>query len=227
LIFVQRYSPAAAGAAMLPFILIMFLLSRVSGGLVARIGVRAPLVGGGLVAGLGFAAYALCGVGRPYWLSFLPASVLLGLGGAGFVAPLTTAVMSSVEAARAGTASGINNAVSRTAGLIAIALLGIVLASMFDRQFPRALAAAHASPAAIAAAHREYARVRSAEVPADVREPADRAALRSAIDSAYTAGFAAVMLASALLSLAAALLAFVALPARASAGLSALRASEG
>ncbi|MGP6157849.1 MAG: MFS transporter [Vulcanimicrobiaceae bacterium] len=227
LIFVQRYSPAAAGAAMLPFIVIMFLLSRFSGGLVVRIGARLPLVAGGLVAGIGFASYALCGVGRPYWVSFFPAAVLLGLGGAGFVAPLTTAVMGSVDAARAGTASGINNAVSRTAGLLAIALLGIVLAMSFDRQLPQALQAAHASPAAVASAQREHAKMQSAEVPADVRGPADRQALRSAIDTAYSAGFDVVMLVSAALCWAAALLAFVALPGDSRGAAAVPRAVEG
>jgi EmrB/QacA subfamily drug resistance transporter len=212
LIFVQRYTPAAAGAAILPFILIMFVLSRSSGALVARIGVRLPLVAGGSLAGSGFAAFALCGVGRPYVLSFFPAAVLLGLGGAGFVAPLTTAVMSSAGEERAGTASGINNAVSRTAGLIAIALFGIVLAHTFDAQLPRALGAAHASPAAFATAQRERARMLSGDVPAEVRDAADRAALRRATDEAYTAGFDAVMLTCAALCWTAALLALATLP---------------
>jgi EmrB/QacA subfamily drug resistance transporter len=214
LIFVQRYTPAAAGAAMLPFIIIMFALSRFSGGLVTRVGVRLPLTVGGVLAGVGFVLYALSGVGRSYWVSFFPATVVLGLGGATFVAPLTTAVMSSVATEHAGVASGINNAVSRAAGLIAIALLGIVLAGSFSRRLEPDLHAAHASAPVFAIAQRERASIVSGEVPPDVHDPADREALRSAIGEAYAGAFGAVMLVSAVLSWGAALFAFIALPPR-------------
>jgi EmrB/QacA subfamily drug resistance transporter len=211
LIFVQRYTPSQAGAAMLPFIIIMFTLSRFSGGLVQRVGARLPLVVGAILAGVGFAAYAFAGIGRSYWVSFFPPAVILGFGAAAFVAPLTTAVMDSVESAHAGIASGINNAVSRAAGLIAIALLGIVLASTFDKRLPGDLRAANASPAAVAAVDRERATVVSGEVPHDLGG-ADHDAVRGAIDRAYTSAFGAVMLASTALSLSAALLAWIALP---------------
>jgi EmrB/QacA subfamily drug resistance transporter len=214
LIFVQRYAPEAAGAAMLPFVVIMFMLSRFSGGLVARTGARLPLVTGGLLAALSFIAFALCGVGRPYWLSFFPATVLLGVGGASFVAPLTTAVLNSVDSSHAGTASGINNGVSRTAGLLSIALLGNVLALTFDHRLAPQLRAAHASPAAIEAAERDRASLSVGEVPRDVRTRGDRNAVRSAAAAAYSDGFAAVMLASAALCFGAALLAWVALGRR-------------
>ena len=212
LVFVQRYSPSAAGAAMLPFIVIMFVLSRPSGALTSRVGARLPLAVGGALAGLGFILYACCGVGRSYWVSFFPASVVLGLGGAAFVAPLTTAVMGAVESAHAGIASGINNAVSRAAGLLAIAALGIVLAATFGQRLAHDLSAARASPAAVAAVEDDRASVVSGEVPAGLRDPADRQAVRRAIDTSYSGAFAAVMLTSAALSWSAALLAFYALP---------------
>jgi EmrB/QacA subfamily drug resistance transporter len=127
LINVHHYTPTAAGAALLPFVLILVAASRWSGGLVARIGPRTPLLAGAIVAGIGFIAYALPGSGGSYWTTFFPAATILGIGGALFVAPLTTTVMNSVPTEHAGVASGINNAVARTAGLIGVALLGLVV----------------------------------------------------------------------------------------------------
>jgi EmrB/QacA subfamily drug resistance transporter len=127
LINVHHYSPTAAGAALLPFVAIMAVASRWSGGLVARIGARTPLLLGAIFAGFGFLGLALPGSKGSYWTTFFPAVTILGIGGALFVAPLTTTVMDSVSAEHAGLASGINNAVARTAGLIGVALLGIVV----------------------------------------------------------------------------------------------------
>jgi predicted MFS family arabinose efflux permease len=128
LINVQHYSPLAAGAALLPMVVLMFVSSRWSGALVSRIGARLPLTAGAIAAGCGFIAMGFTGIGGSYWTTFFPAVLLLGIGTSTFVAPLTTLVMNSAPAEHAGSASGINNAVSRVAGLLAIALLGIVIA---------------------------------------------------------------------------------------------------
>ncbi len=127
LINVHHYSPTGAGAALLPFIAIMVAASRWSGGLVGRVGPRMPLLLGSILAGVGFLAYALPGSGGSYWTTFFPAATILGLGGALFVAPLTTTVMNSVPVEHSGVASGINNAVARTAGLIGVAALGVIV----------------------------------------------------------------------------------------------------
>ena len=124
---VQGYAPVVAGSVFVPFAILQFTLSRWSGGLIGRVGARLPLVVGALLAGAGFALFALPPMGsRP--LVYLVAAVVLGLGGVCFVAPLTTTVFNAVQVEQSGIASGINNAVSRCSGLIAIAAFGIVLA---------------------------------------------------------------------------------------------------
>ena len=116
LIQVQGYSATGAGAAMVPFVLTMFFLSRWAGGLIDRFGAKLPLIVGPVIAGMGFALFALPGTeAGNYWTTFFPAIMVMSVGMTISVSPLTTAVMGAVEESRAGIASGINNAVSRTA----------------------------------------------------------------------------------------------------------------
>lgn len=124
LIAVHGYSATQAGAVFLPFTAIMAVLSRWSGGLLDRFGARLPLVVGPTIVAAGFALFALAGSATSFALAFLLPVSVVGLGMAVTVAPLTTAVIAAVPGDQAGVASGINNAVSSVASLLAIAVFG-------------------------------------------------------------------------------------------------------
>jgi EmrB/QacA subfamily drug resistance transporter len=197
LIQVQGYSATAAGAALLPFILLVFLLSRWAGGLVDTYGQRAPLVVGPLVAGLGYALFAWPSVGGSYWVTFFPGALVLGLGMAIAVAPLTTTVMSSVESAFAGTASGINNAASRVAALLAIALFGAIITPIFNWSLDRGLSARNVPAAVVAAVDSQRDRLAAIELPSQI-DAASRLAASDAVANAFVLGFRWIMAISAL-----------------------------
>jgi EmrB/QacA subfamily drug resistance transporter len=204
LIQVQGYSATAAGAALLPFPVIMFALSRWSGGLVARVGSRLPLGAGPLVAAAGVALFCLPGIGGSYWTTFFPATVVLGLGMAVTVAPLTTTVMGAVASEHAGTASGINNAVSRVAGLLAIAVFGVILVRTFDARVRPPLDGLQLSPSTRSAVERELPKMAGADLRAPAIDPSDRKAIHDTIASAFVAAFRPVMAGAAALALVAA-----------------------
>jgi EmrB/QacA subfamily drug resistance transporter len=200
LIEAQGYTATEAGAALLPFPIIMFALSRWSGGLVARVGSRLPLAAGPVVAAAGFALFARPEIGGSYWTTFFPPAVVLGLGMAITVAPLTTTVMGAVASRHAGVASGINNAVSRVAGLLAIAVLGIVLTHAFRTDVTGRLDRLGLSRANRVAVDGQLDRMAAANIPASL-EPGTRAAARDAIDRAFVHAFRIVLLTAAVVAL--------------------------
>lgn len=204
LIQVQGYSASAAGAALLPFIAIMFVLSRWAGRLVDRFGPRRPLVIGPLIAGLGFAGLAVPGIDDGYWTQFFPAIVVLGFGMTVTVAPLTTTVMNAVGPEAAGTASGVNNAVSRVAALLAIAIFGSVMAWAFDRVLHESLQAARLPDGLVAQVEAQRSRLAAIEMPKGI-DPAAAGAIQRAVAEAFVAGFRWIMGISAGLALASAL----------------------
>ncbi len=204
LIHVQGYSATAAGAAFLPSTLIMGTLSRWSGGLIDRTGAKLPLTVGPVVAAGGFALLALPGVGGSYWTTFFPAMVVVGFGMAVTAAPLTTAVMDAVDKRHAGTASGVNNAVSRIAGMLAVAVLGTLAVGLFGPALGKGLDALRVAPDVRAALAAQVPRLVEAQVPPGVDE-ASRRLLEKAIADAFVHTFRLIMLLCAALALTSAL----------------------
>jgi MFS family permease len=123
------YSAIAAGAALVPLPLILTVASPAAGAWAGRIGARIPLSIGPLIVAAGFILALRIDSSANYWTTVLPTILVIALGMSAAVAPLTTAVLTSVDAAHTGSASGFNSAVARTGGLIATALLGSVLAA--------------------------------------------------------------------------------------------------
>jgi MFS family permease len=200
LIQVHGYSSVQAGAALLPFVLLMFMLSGWAGGLVERHGAKLPLVIGPAIAACGFALFALPDAGGSYWTTFFPAALVLGFGMTLTVAPLTTTVMQSVAEDAIGVASGVNNAVSTVAGLIAIASFGIVMSRTFDADLSQRLAAASLPPQIIAAVDAQRTKLAAIDVPSDA-SPEVRASIQGAIASSFVDGFRRVMAIAASLAL--------------------------
>jgi len=204
LIQVQRYSPTSAGAALLPFILIMSLLSRWSGGLVARYGPKLPLVVGPVITAVGYLLFLMPGIGGNYWTNFFLPVVVLGLGMAITVAPLTTTVMSSIEQNRAGIASGVNNAVARTASLIAIAVFGVVMLQVFKTRLDHTLTTANLPASVAQSLQSQSIKLAAIDIPKNVN-PATQQLIRGAVDESFVSGFRWVTAIAAALAAASAL----------------------
>jgi EmrB/QacA subfamily drug resistance transporter len=213
LIQIQKYSATKTGAAGLPIILLIFFLSRWSGGLVARYGSRSPLIAGPLIVAAGFVLFAMPYVSASYWSGFFPGFVVLGLGMSISVAPLTTVTMDSVEEDRAGTASGINNAVARVAGVLAVAFLGVVMVAAFASSLRESVAMLHLDPAGVRYLEANVAKLGTLEPPPNL-DPQITLKVRAAIAHAFVFGFRIMMLVCASLAIASALVAWRLIPSR-------------
>jgi EmrB/QacA subfamily drug resistance transporter len=208
LIEVQRYSPAGAGASLLPMVACVSLLSRWSGRLVARVGPRLPMITGSVLTAAGFVLLALPGVGGSYWTTFFPGLTTLGIGMGVTVTPLTATAMGAAGSQHAGVASGINNAIARTASLLAVAGLGVLLLDRFQRALGRELDAIGAPPATRALVEAQRSRLAAADMPGDT-DPSMRVAIRHALDAAFANGFRWLLLSCALLAATSAIVAAV------------------
>ncbi|MDQ6930506.1 MAG: MFS transporter [Candidatus Eremiobacteraeota bacterium] len=183
LIRVMHYSATFAGFATIPFIIILVALSRTTGALTYRFGARLLLTVGPSVVACGFLAFSLLH-GTSYWTAIFPGIMLIGLGMGLTVAPLTTTMMESVEQHRVGLASGINNAISRVAGLLTIAIFGVVLATFFNSSLSHRLDDAHVPPVARAQVDAQRPRLAGATL--------QDARLQQTVLQAYDDGFRTV-----------------------------------
>jgi EmrB/QacA subfamily drug resistance transporter len=200
LIQVHGYSATAAGSAFLPFVLITFVLSRWAGGLVTRYGAKLPLIIGPTITAAGFFLFAVPGTGGSYWTTFFPAIVVQGLGMSLVIAPLTTTAMNSVSGSHSGLASGVNNAVSRTASLLAIPVLGIFVFVAFSAGLDARVEALDLPPQAQQQLDAEKVNLGGAEVPEGL-DGETAAAVQRAIEEAFVAGFRTAMFVAAALAL--------------------------
>ncbi len=202
---VHGYSAFVAGSVFLPFVAMAFLLGRLSGRIVARFGTKVPLVVASLTVVAGLLLFALPGVEHgSYWTSFFPAMVVQGFGMALVITPLTAVALSSVESEHSGLASGVNNAMARVAGLLAVAVLGVFAYGAFSATLDARLERMDLSGEVRSELEVAKADLGAAKVPEGV-DSGTAAQIERAIDESFVAGFRAVMLVCAGLGLMSAL----------------------
>lgn len=202
---VHGYSASVAGSAFLPFVAMAFLFGRLSGRICARFGAKIPLVAASLAVMVGLLLFALPGVEHgSYWTVFFPAMVVQGFGMALVITPLTTVALGSVKRGRSGLASGVNNAVARLAGLLAVAVLGMFAYGAFSANLDARLEEMDLPGKVRTELEQAKADLGAAEAPEGV-DAGTAARIERAIDESFVAGFRAVMLVSAGLALAGAL----------------------
>ncbi len=168
---------------------------------------------GPIIAATGFALFAVPGTGAGYWRAFFPAFVVIGLGLAISVAPLTTVVMSSAGQERAGAASGINNAVARVAGVLAIAVLGIVMVKLFGASLSRSLTSQPLPPGILDYIRSNEIKLAGLDLPPNL-DAHLTAFVQHSIYHAFVFGFRTVMLICAGLSVASSAVASVMIPGK-------------
>jgi Major Facilitator Superfamily len=187
---VANYSPLGAGAALLPVTVCMFLLSPRFGALADRYGPRAFMGGGPIIAGLGLLLLSNMDSHVDFATEILPGSLVFGVGLAMTVAPLTATVLGGVDEQHASLASGVNNAIARVAGLVAIAFVGAIVSAAFSSTLDSKLDGRVANPRVRAVVHDAKSRALAANAPASLgpQRPFVQAAITSASQDGYRAG---------------------------------------
>ena len=201
LIQVQGYSPTAAGAVLVPTTVLVFILSQRAEGLMKRCGAALLLAIGPAVGALGFALFARPFIGGSYWTTFFPAAAVLGVGLGLTVAPLTTSVMNAVPAANVGVASGVNNAVARTAGVLGLAVTAVIAAHVFGPSLDARVAALHLPASVARDLARQHIDLAATTVPRSL-DPARIKLVQHAIGASFVESFRVVMLTAAGLAIA-------------------------
>jgi EmrB/QacA subfamily drug resistance transporter len=211
LIQVQGYGATVAGLALLPFSILLILLSPFMGRFVDKYGARLPLVVGSIIVGFSFVALAIpeitAGV-SDYWTTFFPAGILLGVGMGMVVAPLTNTVMSSVSRHQTGVASGVNNAVSRSAGVLATAILGGIALIIFAQNLTLNVNALEDVPSDVAQALIANANDLAAAAIPNTATALQAEALQLQVDLTFVATFRVIMLIAAVMCWVAAVMAW-------------------
>ncbi len=204
---VHGYSAFASGSVFLPFVAMALLIGRLSGRICARFGAKMPLIVASLSVAAGLLLFALPGAGHgSYWISFFPAMIVQGFGMALAITPLTTVALGSVESEHSGLASGVNNAVTRVAGLLAVAVLGVLVYGAFSASLDARMEEMEMPGEIRIAMEAAKADLGAAEAPAGV-DAGTEARIEGPVEESFVAGFRAVMLVSAGLALTSALVA--------------------
>ena len=194
MIQVHGYSAFVTGTVFLPFVAMALLLGRLSGHIVARFGVKAPLVVASLAVAVGFVLFALPGAEQAsYWTSFFPAMVVQGFGMALIITPLTTVALGSVEGEHSGLASGVNNAACRVAAPLAVAVLGVFVYGAFSANLDARLEGMDLPSEVRSEMEAAKADLGAAKAPEGI-DAKTAAHVESAIDESFVAGFRTVML---------------------------------
>ena len=189
---VQEFSATTAGAAFMPIIILLFLLSRWSGLFSDKYGPRLPLIVGPVVIAIGFFMYMLPGAEANYWLTFLPATVVFGIGLGITTAPLTVVAMGAVPTHLSGLASGVSNAVSRVATILAVAILGAVMVLQFSASLRHHTATLPLSPQNRVYLEEEALKMGGAQPPPGLSSELTHT-ISEAIDNAFVQGFSLMM----------------------------------
>ncbi|HKL19668.1 MAG TPA: MFS transporter [Halalkalibaculum sp.] len=196
LIQVQGYSATAAGAAFIPFPLLVGGLSRWSGGMIVRFGAKPMLIAGPVITSLGFLLLGIYGTGSSYWSCFFPGISLMGLGVAVSFAPMNTTVMSSVDKIDAGSASGVNKAVARLSGMLSVALLGALAITLFGNELAAMMHQSDIPQALQQQLMEEKANLATASIPENA-SPELKNTLQNSIRESFLYSFQTVMYVSA------------------------------
>ena len=210
LVQVQGYPPREAGLVLLPLGIILALVSRRMGAIADRIGARPLLTLGPILAGIGFFLFGLPGLTNgpsDYWTTYFPAALFLGLGMGITVAPLTTAVMGSAPAHSSGVASGINNAVARTAGVLALAIISSVALLRFGGLLDANVASLNMPPTIQTQMHNQASNLANATPPENLSDDMTTA-LKQAVKISYIETFRLISIIGAIMAWFSALLAF-------------------